>query len=302
VCKVLQTHDVQFVVHLGPWAFSFDVPFLTFVWDLEHRCQPYFPELSANGQWEERHHRYKSTLPRATVVVTGTQIGKRQIERFYGVSPDRIAIIPHPTPSDALILGAKLPVGTRPNRSEPVLLYPAQFWPHKNHVGLLRALRLLKDVHGLRPRLLLTGSDKGNRMHVERIAAELGVWEQVSILGFVPRDRLLQLYTEASALVYPSAFGPENLPPLEAFALGCPVAASRIPGSEEQLGDAAVFFEPHDHRGMADALRAVLIDSSLRAALIERGRSRAKRWTRTDVADAILGYLDGFEVVRSLWP
>jgi glycosyltransferase involved in cell wall biosynthesis len=302
--ELLRAHGVQFLVQLGPWALNLDVPFLTFVWDLAHRCQPYFPELSANGEWESRNHRYQSTLPRATVVVTGTQEGKNQIERFYGVSPDRIAILPHPTPSDALALAARTSEAGLPHGSstEPTLLYPAQFWPHKNHVGLFKALRLLNSRHGLRPRLLLTGSDQGNRGHAEQMARELRVADQISILGFVPRDDLLQLYRQVSALVYPSTFGPENLPPLEAFALGCPVAASRIPGSEEQLGDAAVFFDPHDHGAMADAIRAVLVDPSLRATLIERGRARAKRWTRTDVADAILGCLDQFTTVRDLWP
>jgi glycosyltransferase involved in cell wall biosynthesis len=302
VSEALRTHGVQFLVHLGPWVLSPDVPFLTFVWDLEFRCQPYFPELSVSGEWERRHHHYESMLPRATVVVTGTQEGKRQIEHFYRVSPNRFVILPHPTPTDALALAAEAGSGARPGNREPTLLYPAQFWPHKNHVGLLKALRLLNDHHGLRPRLLLTGSDQGNRAHVERMARELRVSDQVSILGFLPRDRLLQLYTEVNALVYPSTFGPENLPPLEAFALGCPVAASRIPGSDEQLGDAAVFFDPHDHQAMADAIRVVLTDSSLRALLIERGRSRARRWTRTEVTDAVVECLDRFATVRSLWP
>ncbi|MGD0948051.1 MAG: glycosyltransferase family 1 protein [Candidatus Binatia bacterium] len=302
--ELIRTHGIQFLVHLGPWALDLDVPFLIFVWDLEHRCQPYFPELSANGEWERRHRSYQSILPRATMVVTGTQEGKNQIERFYGVSPARITILPHPTPGDALALGARSPSAAPQSRApaEPVLLYPAQFWPHKNHVGLLKALRLLDDRHGLRPRLLLTGSDQGNRGHVERMARDLGVADQVSILGFVPRDHLLQLYTQVSALVYPSTFGPENLPPLEAFALRCPVVASRIPGAEEQLGDAAVFFDPLDPAALADAIRVVLVDSSLRAALIARGLARASRWTRAEVADAILGALDRFATVRELWP
>jgi glycosyltransferase involved in cell wall biosynthesis len=41
-------------------------------------------------------------------------------------------------------------------------------------------------------------------------------------------------------LRYPSFFGAENLPPLEAFALGCPVIAADMPGAREQLGDAAI--------------------------------------------------------------
>lgn len=302
--ELLEKHGIQFLVHLGPWCITPEIPFLTFVWDLEHRCQPYFPEVSARGEWEQRQRHYTVALRRAAIVVTGTEIGRRQVERFFNVAPDRIVIVPHPTPGDALALAAQLgnPTAPRTRSAEPTFLYPAQFWPHKNHVGLLKALDILGKKFGLRPRLILTGSDMGNRQHVERLACDLGLAPQVRFEGFVARERLLRLYTEVDALVYPSTFGPENLPPLEAFALGCPVAASRIPGAEEQLGDAAVFFDPHDHEGMADAIQSVLFDQSLRTLLIERGRERAQTRSPLMVAGKILEHVDRFATIRDLWP
>jgi glycosyltransferase involved in cell wall biosynthesis len=74
--------------------------------------------------------------------------------------------------------------------------------------------------------MVFTGSDKGNAGHVFGKINELGLHDQVHMLGFVPREDLRALYSKA-------------LSPREAFTLGCPVIASRIPGAEEQLGDAA---------------------------------------------------------------
>src|SRR5262249_19699420 len=80
----LRSEGIQFGINLGPTVLSMEIPYLVFVWDLEHRCQPYFPELAHKGEWEVRESWYRVLLPRAAAVVTGTQIGKAQIERFYG--------------------------------------------------------------------------------------------------------------------------------------------------------------------------------------------------------------------------
>ena len=134
----------------------------------------------------------------------------------------------------------------------PYLLYPAQFWSHKNHATLLRALALLPEYT-----LACVGSDKGYLDHVRGLARELGVLDRVRFLGFVETDELVALYRGAHALVYLSFFGPENLPPLEAFALGCPVVQADVAGAREQLGDAALLVPPTDPRAVADGRPAL---------------------------------------------
>ena len=129
---------------------------------------------------------------------------------------------------------------------------------------MLKALRTLVDFDPDTPTLVLVGSDKGNRTFVERRAAELGISHKVLFLGFVPTEDLVGLYTNAKALVYPSFSGPENLPPLEAFALGCPATVANYRGAEEQLGDAAVLFDPMSPAAIADAIRSVVTNELLR--------------------------------------
>src|SRR6202795_4272080 len=109
-------------------------------------------------------------------------------------------------------------------------------------------MKSLHDKYGYEPQLVFTGSDKplfnyakqGNQSFVQERAHDLSLPDQVIFAGFVSREDLIGLYQQALALVYPSFFGPENLPPLEAFALGCPVIVARISGSREQFADAAV--------------------------------------------------------------
>ena len=76
----------------------------------------------------------------------------------------------------------------------------------------------------------------------------------------------------------PTFFGPTNIPPLEAFEVGCPVATSRIYGVPEQLGNAALLFDPHSIEEIHDCLVRLWVDNSLCADLAERGREHARRW------------------------
>jgi glycosyltransferase involved in cell wall biosynthesis len=302
--RLLTQAGLDVIWHVQPAAFwTQDIPYITIVWDLQHRLQPFFPEVSSAGEFGYRDNIYQPLLQRASLVIAGTERGSEEIQRFYGVAPERIRILPHPTPGFALGAAAE-PTRPRPSVApgDPYLFYPAQFWPHKNHVNLLEALRLLRTRDGFPVSLVLSGSDKGNGEYVQRVARDLGVADFVKNLGFVSRDDLVGLYQHAFALTYVTYFGPENLPTLEAFALGCPVVASDVPGAREQLGNAALLVDPSKPEEIARAVRQLRDDPALRASLVDRGRARARRFTGRDFVSGVLAWLDEFEPIRRNWP
>jgi glycosyltransferase involved in cell wall biosynthesis len=105
----------------------------------------------------------------------------------------------------------------------------------------------------------------------------------------------------ALALAYVSFFGPENLPPLEAFGLGCPVLAADVDGASEQLGDAALLVSPADEDAIASGLLRLHREEGLRMSLIERGRARAVAYTTDDYVTGMLGILDELEPKVRTW-
>ena len=111
---------------------------------------------------------------------------------------------------------------------------------------------------------------------------------------------LIALYKNAFALAYVSWAGPENLPPLEAFALGCPVIATRIPGADEQLADAAMLVEPGDPNDIAAGI-SQLKDNETRKRLIAAGSLRARRWTSEDYVRGVFRVIDGLEPIVRCW-
>lgn len=305
VDRCMRKEGIDLAWFVTPVHCELDIPYFATVWDLQHRRQPWFPEVSERGRWRYREESLSRSLGRAAKVLVPNETGKEEVTHFYRVHPANVLALPHPTPGFALDAPPADPtpaldrLGLQPRS---FYFYPSQFWPHKNHATLLAALARVRDHHGVKVGLVLTGADKGNRAHVERLVATYGLHDQVRLPGFVTREELIALYRGAVALVYPSLFGPENLPPLEAFALGCPVIAARVAGADEQLGDAAILVRPTDEVDFAAAMFSVHTDAEVRSRLVERGLARAATWTTEHYLRAVNELCDEFEAVRRCWP
>jgi glycosyltransferase involved in cell wall biosynthesis len=292
----------DFVWFMYPCYEPMEVPFAATVWDLGHRELPYFPELSLSGwTFDQREAYYRHVLPRASIVVVGNRVGARNISNFYQVPPEIICEIPLPVDADALQgvtpdSSVLQPYGLKPAQ---YLLYPAQFWPHKNHITLIDALTILRGC-GKQFKLVFCGSDKGNRSYVEDYVAQCNQQDAVLFAGFVDDKVLHQLYLNAYAMVFASLLGPDNLPPVEAMAHGCPVICASFNGAREQLGEAALFFEGLDpHDAAAQVLK--LAEPRIRDQLIGNGHALVKTCGPDEYCKRINNALDRFARIRRLW-
>ncbi len=276
----LRHRDATLAYYPAPSALSFElgIPYVFTVHDLQHRLQPHFPEVSADHELEGREYLFRNGVAGANAVVVDSEVGRDDVLECYGglVDQTKIHVLPFALPPY---------LETGETRPEPLglpadyLFYPAQLWPHKNHVGLVRALGILARDYGLRPPLVLTGSKRDalrQRTFEEMLAAAAaeGVQEQIHYLGFVEDEEMPALYARASALVMPTFFGPTNIPVLEAWHAGCPVVTSDIRGIREQVGDGGVLADPASPEAIADAVARTLTDADLRDAVIREGRER----------------------------
>jgi glycosyltransferase involved in cell wall biosynthesis len=301
--RELVSHNIDIVWFLGLHCPTMELPYICTVWDLGHRTQPYFPEVGIRGEWENREKLCATTIQRASFIITGTQSGKAEVERYYQIPEERIRILPFTTPSFAEVGTLSLSKNVLEKYNIPCdyLFYPAQFWPLKNHASLLKAIQFLKNEFNLSFPAVFTGADHGNRKYIERLVSELDLTQSVYFLGFVPQEDMAALYHHAFALTYATFLGPDNLPPLEAFSLGCPVIASKVSGAQEQLGDAAVLFDPKKPEDLAMAIKTLYDSPDLREELIQRGLVRVAQWTSEDYIKEMLSILDEFSAIRYCW-
>ena len=301
--RLMASSGIQMLWSLNPETLTKEIPYIITIWDLQHRYQPFFPEVCQNGEWEKRERVFSRTLQRAAFIITATQDGKTEIEQFYSIPSGRVKIVPYPTPNFALRPPDRDTTTIIEKHHIPpdFLFYPAQFWPHKNHINLLHAIRWLRDEHQLQPPLVLTGSDKGNQEHIKRTAANLDITDQLHFLGFVSQQELIALYQHALAMPFVTFFGPGNLPPLEACALGCPVIASDVTGARQQLGDAGLFVEPTNIEQIGMAIKALYEKPDLRRELIQKGRQQAQTFSSEALVKRMFTLFDEFELIRRCW-
>ncbi len=228
--------------------------------DVQHRD---LPEFFGPARRSFRRLAYDRAARSATAVVVTSEFVRGRASEVLDLDPARIHVVP---------LGIDHSV-FRPGEEErePILVYPARGWPHKNHARLFQAFASLRET---RPqlRLVLTG---GGLERLEPLP------EGVESLGEIPASQLASLYRRAACLVYPSLYEGFGIPPLEAMACGCPVAASTAGAIPEVCGDAAVLFDPTDVEAMAAAM---LEADSRRDELAKLGLTRAAGFTWDEAA------------------
>jgi glycosyltransferase involved in cell wall biosynthesis len=235
-------------------------PTIVTLHDIQHRD---LPDFFGPARRSFRRIAYDRAARGATAVIVTSEFVRERALELLELEPNRVHVIPLAIDHTLFRPGAEEP--------EPFVLYPARPWPHKNHTRLFEAFAMLRDTRP-RLRLLLTGGG------LERLDP---LPEGVEGRGVVSATELASLYRRAACLVYPSLYEGFGMPPLEAMASGCPVAAANAGAIPEVCGNAAVLFDPTD----VDAIAAGILEADKRREeLSERGLAHAAGFTWDETA------------------
>jgi len=261
------------------WTYLLPLNSLGIIHDLMHRYERKFPEAAAPLEYLRREKHYRAICKYSRGILVDSNCGGKQVMESYKVHADRIHVLPYVPPGYINSQGHSINFDTKYELPRKFFFYPAQFWEHKNHHNLLAALAGLKreinDIH-----LVLVGSAKNAYKKTLEYLNSMDLSNNVTILGYVSSEDMPELYHRTRALIFPSFFGPTNIPPLEACATGCPMAVSNIYGMPEQLGDAALFFNPNAVDEMMNAMKRLWTDDDLCRQLSRNGKKRAALWNQ----------------------
>ena len=253
-------------------------PFAFTLHDLQER---YYPENFSLLQRTWHHQVYVALLARACRVICESRYVQADIVRFFGIDKEKVAVTAAPpqkqffnSQSGEQLAAAR----ARLKLPEKFLFYPAQFWAHKNHLRLIEAFAgVAAEVSDVK--LVLTGKKRDEYATVMAAVDKLGLREKVLHLGFLETADLQSVYQLATALVMPSLFESVSIPIYEAFQVGTPVAASNILAIPEQVGDAALLFDPTSVASIKEAMLTLLKDPQTAEALVARGKARMSKMT-----------------------
>jgi glycosyltransferase involved in cell wall biosynthesis len=136
---------------------------------------------------------------------------------------------------------------------------PNQFWKHKNHLAVIKALGLLKKM-GRSVYVVCSGNQNDYRhpqywQDLNRAISEDGVEEQLILLGMIPADDVFPLLRQSIAVLNPSLFEGWSTTVEEAKSVGKRVLLSNIPVHMEQNPPGSTYFARNDPEDLAQKMQ-----------------------------------------------
>lgn len=172
-----------------------------------------------------------------------------------------------------------------PNYDSNMIFYPARIMKRKNQLAAIHAIELVKkNVDNFK--LIFTGdSDEGYLKQVNDAINEKGLTKFVEYLGNIPRDEILELYSEASIIYLLSNQETQPMCILEAMSTGKPVIASRIKSNEYVVKDGVTGYlmNPNDTKKIAECTIELLKNKKKRIEMGECARKIAQKQYHYDV-------------------
>lgn len=278
--------DLYFCPFSSLWPRPLPLPTALTFHDMQER---FFPQFFTPAQMEERFFHYDWSLRMADAVIAISDFTRQSCIDVTGISGRKIRRVYH-APDE--LPSPQVPEGWASAGWEKFLFYPANFWEHKNHGNLLRALHQLR-ADGLAVRCVATGSLFGREKEWHAEVGAAGVTDLVRHLGRRPRTELSWLFRHARALVFPSLFEGFGIPVIEAMHVGCPVICSGTTGLPEVAQDDALYFDPTDVADIARVIARIWTDDALCIDLGEKGRRRAGQFTPEKL---VAGHVAAFDL------
>jgi len=252
----------------------------TMIYSIHDLCFIKFKEFFSEDILRVLNFYIDRGIKRADHIVTVSESSKRDIIEIFNYPEERISVIYEgyeiggrggEVYSDEIGSGGVREGGR-------YILIVGTIEPRKNHIGLLRAYKVLID-RGYDIGLVIAGR---RGWESEKIYEEIKGFEpsgRVKIYLDVSDDILRDLYKNAFIFVYPSFYEGFGIPPLEASSYGLPVICSDVSSMPEVMGDSALYVNPYEPEDIADKMMMVIDDSQLRAELIDKGRENIKRFS-----------------------
>jgi len=242
--------------------------------DMQHE---FFPENFSTYALQARKKLWQPSAELATRIIAISGHAKQSLVEHYRIDPIKIDVVYNGySPQFRVIENNVLleSVSLRYGLLKPFMYFPAATWPHKNHLKLLAALKIMKERYRFDGQLVLSGiAMQANNVLLEEIIS-LGLENDVVVLGYLADEDLPYLYNLARIMVFPSLHEGFGIPLVESMACGCPVACSNVSSIPEVVGDAALTFDPFSLEEMADKIWSLWSNDSLRLNLKTKGFDR----------------------------
>jgi glycogen(starch) synthase len=258
-------------------------------------------EFGRHQGWVGKHpqsyiHRVETRMAkRADGVIVCSHYMRGHVADVFGIAEDRVTVIPNGIDPEDLVAVDDLDA-LRARFAAPderlILLIGRLVYEKGFQVALDALPSLIERLGGVR--FLVAGSGT-HEAELKRQAAELGLMEHGTFMGWIGDDVLHSLYRIADLCVVPSIYEPFGIVALEAMASGCPCIVADTGGLREVVPnhDVGLRFRSRDPRSLARMVERVLTDGDLRDRLVAEASEHVLSFDWADVARQTLAVYEG---------
>ena len=302
--KKLEDAGVSYIYYVNQDDTVLDgFPSVCTIWDMGYYMTYPFPELIQGRNFQGRKKHYDEVVPKALMILSESEAGKRALVKYANVLEDKIKVVP-------IFAGNVINLAVSEDEQTKILnqyglsenkffFYPAQFWAHKNHIAILEAFKEFKKDHPDH-KVVFTGGDKGNAEYIKNMCSEWDLNSDVLFLGYVSREALYTFYKKCTSLIMASYFGPTNMPPIEAMHLGCPVICTDVDGHKEILEDSAIYFSAVSWESLLEAMSKMVNERDEYIARIKE-QSHISKFNIDYAITQLDKYLNLALTIRNTW-
>jgi glycosyltransferase involved in cell wall biosynthesis len=227
----------------------------------------HFPEVLTRAK--RLYHRTFTlrSLQRATMIITVSNSTKQDVHELIGIPTERMRTVYTCIDERFLNVMEKEKVQAfrqQKGLGDGFLLYLGTLEPRKNLTTLIDAYARLRQVYGVREKLVLAGSKGWLYEAIFEKVRQHSLEREVVFPGYVADDEQVLWYCAASTFVYPSLYEGFGMPVVEALACGIPVVTSNVSSLPEAGATLALTVNPDDSDALAEALYQSLTDFAYR--------------------------------------
>lgn len=230
----------------------------TWIPDFQHK---YLMELFTEQEIKARDKSYTRLAQQAYCIVFSSMSSEADFRKFYPENAANTRVLPFKTiPQQQWYDVSPVDIQKKYCLPDKFLIISNQFWMHKNHLTVFKALKHLKDI-GICPNVVCTGRIFDYRQpdysdSILQTIHTLGLSQQVYLLGLIPKIDQIQLLRRSIALIQPSLFEGWSSVVEDARCMGKPLILSDLPVHLEQNPPQTRFFE----RSSPESLAPIMAD------------------------------------------
>ncbi|QLF71701.1 glycosyltransferase family 4 protein (plasmid) [Peteryoungia desertarenae] len=250
------------------------------------------PETMRWQTWLGERAFMAASLKRAQHIIADSKATADDIVSFLPAADGRVQVV-YPGLTNLPPPGGRELVPTdRQGQKQPYALFVGTLEPRKNLARLLEAFASIHSSNLAGLKLVIAGGQGWRMGDLSTLIAHLGIHDRTILTGYVSDAELAQLYSSAEFLLMPSLYEGFGFPIIEAQSFGVPVITSSVSSMPEVAGDGAMLVNPLSTKEIAEAIKRLSSELTLKSELSSRALANARRFSWPKASKELIGYIN----------